>query len=327
MKLTEILDKADEEKTKQRRVEEADKAGILRAGNSGAILPDGSVIGKCHRAALARFLGLEPQLYPDNNKKGYFALGLAHELWVESVVGTMMDKKTQVMLCEEYIPTKWTTKDGTLVTGRPDMVICNKVSTEPTSGYYVTLAATAAANPDEYAVPEIGIELKALGAANAAAGVWYQGPKTDHLLQSLHYMLELNLDSYQLFYSYMGSAIMPWWVKSQFPATYEKILQPFRKEFTLTINKEGFLCYAEVNNRPTATVIKPQMLRDYYQLLTEMKDRKTLYRRHSDKDHTGSSLAFSVCNYCQYKDACNSSELDYDAWCDVLARDKLANEV
>lgn len=309
MKLKDLLRKADERELAERRTKAESKQGVLRAGNSGILLDNGDVLGACHRKTMARTLGLEAETIPSESTQGFFAAGFAHELWVINKILDVLPKD-YILLCEEEIPIAWTTTNGTPVTGRPDVVICKQVKEE--SGF-----------KDK---PVFGIELKALAAANSAAGVKYRGPKTDHLIQAMHYMIKLGLDSYSLFYSYMASAQMPWWVKKEFPIEYEKNLLPFRKEYHLEFNAGGYLTFTDEDGSMTTTLLTASGLSDYYDLVADMIDKKDMFRRPADKDYAGNRMPYSGCNYCPHKSACDQYEGNYDRWVDELRKNKLLAE-
>ena len=319
MKLKDLLDKASKAELAERQEHAASKKGVLRAGNSGALMENGDVVGECHRKTLARTMGLEAETIPGASTQGFFALGMAHELWVADRIKNVLPEG-HVMLQEEECPTEWFTsgKIKIPVTGRPDIVICEEVKSLDTSksGFHEIITAK----------PVFGIELKALAADNSAAGVLLQGPKTAHLLQSMHYMLKLSLTSYSLFYSFFGSVPMPWWAKKQHGLDNKAKLEPFRKEYHLEINAKGFLTFADEEGSVQETVLTEETLTNFYELVADMMDKRTLFRRPSDKDHFGKMLPYSGCNYCKHKEACDSYEDNFDRWCDELAKNKMIAE-
>jgi hypothetical protein len=176
---------------------ETDKLGTLRGGNTGAMYTDSRgitrVIGKCARLTHLRSLGI--QGVPDERAQDMFDGGLANEhRWLEKME-LAWDGKIKA---EEEIPTSWRTENGTLVTGRPDIVLCSKYTL--TRHEPVTYAIDGVMYEDRQAVttahsdPIHGLELKNVSSLWTARDVLFKGiPKMGHLLQTSHYSWQLGV--------------------------------------------------------------------------------------------------------------------------------------
>ena len=147
-------------------LQEQSKIGTLRGGSSGCVTEDGRVVGKCHRVAHLRSLGLQEDT--TSADQIMFAAGYANEdIWYAH-----LSKSWQgIILREEEIPISWLTQNGTVVSGRPDMVLCNADS-----------------------VPQLGLEFKLISSPFTAYNIAVKNlPNLDHVIQASHYMGELQV--------------------------------------------------------------------------------------------------------------------------------------
>lgn len=288
LSLKSYLDKSTTIISEDHAVKETQAKGTLRAGYTGALLPNGEVVGKCHRQSLARYLQLEEEEdVVGTSSQMFFALGAANELYWVDVLERSLDEKFTIK-CEEEIPTSWVTSSGVPVTGRPDIVIFEEES------------------------PIVGIELKALAADNAAAGVKFQKPKIKHVLQAAHYSWQLGVP-FNLVYTWYSQSSMPFWARK---TTKEKVLRPFVKEYNL--GWEGSKLYYMDGNTRVDTDITVESIQDYYELVVDMDKQKNLYSRVESKDIFGNQEPFNECDYCPLKDICDMYEHDYDTWVDFV---------
>lgn len=157
---------------------EASKAGILRGGNSGCITEDGTILGACPRVTYLRYKGIQADPIPDN-RHIMFAAGLGNEdIWLDNLKRSYDGP----ILCEEDIPTKWETENGTFVTGRPDVVLCSS-------------------NDSNEPLPQLGIELKLISSVWTARDILIEDkPKVNHLIQAAHYSWQLDVP-FELWYT------------------------------------------------------------------------------------------------------------------------------
>lgn len=296
--------------------QEIHKVGTLRGGSTGCITPFGDVYGKCHRIAFARYKGLQPQI--EKTSFVWFDAGYANEdAWLQKLTKTvdaMGDDYT--LKSEEDCPIKWEI-DGVKVTGRPDLMIYNK---------------------DEAI---LGLELKVVCAVKSAINVYCEDkPKIDNLLQAAHYSMEHNCP-FNLVYSYRSRSFAPSWasryadkltvIEKVFPAkkkkdgTYGKPfvkrdyqLEPFIKEFKIGF-EDDHVYYIKEDGTKVITQFTAEGIRKYYGMIVDMDKNKHLYTRVSQKDLFGEILPYNPCNYCEFSDACEDNENDYDAWLDKVA--------
>jgi len=270
---------------------EADKAGTLRAGSSGALVNQ-HVIGKCHRLSLARYLGLQES--HEDHTNTIFESGYANEeVWMSKLALGWHGELTG----DSKYPIKWEI-DGVTVSGRPDIVLL-----------------------DDDKKPVFGIELKVVESYKSASSLWYERkPKTDNLIQAAHYSLKFGIP-WILVYTFSGIVAPPYWAVRKYSLPKGAEVRPFKMEFPL-FWQDGVLGYLYNGDR-IMTEITAQSIDDYYQLVVDMSREKDLYLRHSSLDVHGQSQGWNACDYCSAKDACDSYEQhgDYQQWQDELARD------
>jgi len=188
---------------------EGGKKGCLRAGQTGMADEFGNIAGQCAAQAWLRSQGVEYNK-PDAKTMIMFDGGNANEdAWLK-VLKAGWDGP---ILCEEEIPTRWLTDSETPVTGRPDVVLCDK---------------------DEK--PQLGIELKQCMSFWSVRDVLFEGnPKTAHLLQAAHYSWQLGIP-FELWYTGRSEfAIMADWVKRGLP----KYLEPGSEHLEYAFYRQG----------------------------------------------------------------------------------------
>ena len=290
--LKSFLDKATALSHEEHEEKEEEAKGTLRAGYTGAILDSGEVIGKCHRVSLVRYLRLVAEDSPVNTpSQFFFALGYANEQsWVDSISKALPAGMS--MKCEEDTPTEWKTPQGVSVTGRPDIVLFQNET------------------------PVLGVELKALAADNAAAGIKYDKPKTQHLLQAGHYSWQLGIP-FNLVYTWYSQTYLPFWAQKKFKDKLEgKVLYPFVKEFRLGW-ENGKLYYMDGDTK-VITLLTVEAIQNYYELVVDMETQKSLYTRPANLEIDGSPSQFNMCTYCPLQEYCDKYEHDYELWTDKI---------
>lgn len=240
---------------------EKERIGTLRAGNSGIASSTGQIAGKCARVTHLRSLGVELEEPTFSNmimfERGYnnedlIYQDLAKVLNPSSLDGSYgagedllkatggLDPKSLVILREEEIPISWTTKNGTLVTGRPDMVICQR---EVRPGTESSLESDCKLNGEEDGLfcsthgelcglipdivtttPILGIEIKSVASFWTSRDLILEGePNLEHFAQAAHYMWQLGKQTpsgvipYRLIYRQYALHLIPEWMKSKVP--------------------------------------------------------------------------------------------------------------
>lgn len=291
---------------------EAKALGNLRGGSSGCVTPQGEIYGTCHRKSLARLLGHQTKIEPISYQ--WFDAGFANEdAWERKFRKAMQDMGAGYNVkFEEECPVKWENDYGVAVTGRPDLMVFR----------------------DEK--PILGLELKVVCAVNSAVNVYCEEkPKINNLIQAAHYSM-IHGCPFSLVYSWRSRARVPGWAerhKEKLNLTYEKTftnaktgksftrreysIDPFVKEFRLGFDNDR-VYYVTESGKRVDTPLTAQGIRDYYNLISRMKDEKTLVQRISSLDLAGNQLPYDTCKYCEFSEACNQFEFDYDAWVDKV---------
>lgn len=301
----------------QHELKEADKRGILRAGNTGVVNgPD--VIGTCARQTLLRYEGIKYESIEDS-KRLMFDAGLSNEdIWIQSLREglTELGDTSTIIKREEEIPISWVTPSGVQVTGRPDLVLGELT--------------------DDKFVPKLGLELKLVSSVWTArdTGVMLE-PKLVHLMQAGHYSWQLGVP-FQLWYTNRAEfAVGSGWEQKTFPprenlltdilefgeskgkTTVKKVLQ-FRQGFQLEWTRGGQLKYRPILSGKeldwTWTPITQQGIIDYYELVVSQAKDKQLAARPKSLKSDGSPGTFSLCDYCPLQAVCDAHERNYGKW-------------
>jgi len=310
---------ADEHEAK-----EADKLGILRAGNTGVLINDGEVVGTCARQTYLRFIGIRYEAIEDS-KRLMFDAGLSNEdIWITSLkegLAAKGDDRT-VIRREEEVPVSWVTPSGVKVTGRPDIVLGEMQG--------------------ESFVPRLGLELKLVSSVWTArdTGVMLE-PKLVHLMQAGHYAWQLNIP-FQLWYTNRAEfAVGSGWEQGTFPPkenlltqvlefgekkdkrtgrtvkTVKKVLQ-FRQGFELEWTKGKQLKYrpilADKELEWTWTPITQAGIVSYYEAVLRQPEEKRLAPRPKSLKPDGSAGTFSLCDYCPLQAVCDRHESNFENW-------------
>lgn len=290
---------------------------------------DGDIAGACHRRAHLRSLGIEVE-EPDDSKLVMFQMGTANEDVVyNDLVQTSVEG--EVILREEEIPIGWLTTNRTPVTGRPDMVICQKVTD--------TKLARIWREGDDFGYqPLWGVEIKSI------ASVWTsreilgnQQPKMDALIQAGHYSWQLGVPFRLLYKQYSIQEIPFWsgadkgpgWGQKLFPRQgapgsehidYEKgRVQPFEVSWELRWAK-GYLemrreHISESGGNWIRTMVRHEDISRYYEFVSGMASEKKLGPRPMTVDAAGKEKSFSNCKYCPLYETCQKTEKKgYDVW-------------
>lgn len=282
----------------ERASKEQQKLGNLRAGNSGVVTKDNGTIAACERVAYLRTRGVDTE--PGLDKQLMFAGGFGNEDdWVEKLTETWTKSGGGLIKCEEDIPIQWETSNGSLVTGRPDLVLCR---------------------PD--GTPKLGLELKQTASMWSSRNTNFKlEPTGSHLAQACHYMWQLNIP-FKLVYTSRVNWTVPWKFKKDFagkPAA-EPQEDPFRvipyiREYDLDI-KDGVLYYETEGIERTRTVITVDGIREFYERAASIGTEKTLPPRPSDANATGGK-AYAPCKYCAFAKVCDKYEdKSFDDWFD-----------
>lgn len=304
-----LYQQGQEKITEEREAEEEGKQGTLRGGHTGCVTEAGEVVGKCHRLAHLRSLGIQES--PTHRDKLMFEAGFANEdIWVD-----VLSRSWQgAIICEEDIPTEWMTINGTKVTGRPDLVLCEQ------SG-------------EEY-VPKLGLELKLVSSPWSAYNkVVKEIPDIEHICQAAHYMWQLNVP-YKLCYTSRanysvgyGGMKSNWQKKGQYLNDQSFKALPFILEVDMWV-ENGVVWYQGWDSDPVETPITIDGIKEYYERASQIGERKSLGPRPVGRYADGSAkeATKSQCADCSFADICDTYEADYDRWVDEIKRKILTEE-
>jgi len=262
----------------------------LRGGNTGSITASGEVFGKCHRLSLLRQLGHESELTVPTLLM--FDGGYANEDYfvkaLETVPGLNIKR-------EEEAPIKWETENGTPVTGRPDIVLC-----------------------DDADNMVLGFELKQIVSIWTARTVALQNkPKNDHLVQAAHYSWQLGVPYYLLYTSrtYFHIPHAKWFHAEADGARMVENKEgkpfrfnPFHKLFVLEWRGDE-LWISSDGLEPTKTVITKSGIERYYNSVAEMKEHADLGPRPVNINVFGEPEKKGPCTWCDHAELCSTEGL------------------
>ena len=306
---------------------EKDKVGILRAGNTGVVLEDGRVVGKCHRLTALRFLGIEAETTEDLSRELMFDNGRANE---DQWVTVLKDVWDGVILREDEVPVQWLTKDGTKVTGRPDIVLARYRPPKEPEGV-----------GEIY--PVKGIELKLVSSVWTGRDVLQGKPKAMHLMQAAHYMWQVGVP-FELWYTSRVDWPITGWMTKLFPkpdSLYSDVIGykedkmkgtlepfkmfPFRVGYELRWTSDNFIEYRQVYNGVRSdwvkSIISVERIKTYYEKVLEVVQKKNLGSRPHNIEADGSKGGYAICDYCPLKSICDTYENQgYDKWLSAIQK-------
>lgn len=281
---------------------EIKKLGILRAGSTGLLLPNGSVVGKCARQTYLRLEGIEAG-EDDASREFMFAAGRTNEdSWVDLFLRAGIAKED--IRREEEVPISWKTRSGRIVSGRPDIVLGEQRGGEWT--------------------PIKGVELKLVSSLWTARDVAIkQEPKAMHLMQAAHYSWKLGDLPFELWYTSRADFAINGWAQKQFPQQGQKGARycqynekgeplktiPFIVGYELAWNK-GVLEYRCLTDKGdwVQTIVTKQAISDYFELVDEMTRSDSLPPRPANLSATGEKGGYSICSYCPLQQVCDKKE-------------------
>lgn len=314
IKLEKIISTAEKMREAEHDAHEDLKIGTYRAGSTG-LFQDSKFYGKCARKLFLRSSGIKSEGIP-SDRQVMFAGGRMNETtWLEDLrLGSDYSFKT-----EEEIPTEWFTKAGTKVTGRPDIVFIKEDK------------------------PVLGLELKMVSSIWTARSIITGNPKFDHLTQAAHYMWQLDIPFKLVYTSYVDYAVIGGWLAKLFPGAEEpgsefceykenkkgyldiKKVLPFRRVYDLKWLPSGKLAYKEESEGAyTPTVITLQGVKDYFEELDKVQEKRELPARPVNIKADGTKESWTMCDYCSLKPVCDSSEHDLQTWLDGV-ESKISN--
>lgn len=277
---------------------EKTKLGILRGGNSGLAEEIEGVVGitgHCHRKTFLRLKGVSWDTIDDDRHIMFEGGRYNEDVWLVLLSKSYPHK----ILCEEEVPISWQTSNGTLVTGRPDMVLCD-----------------ALGNPAE------GLELKMASSMWTVREVINGRPKQPHLIQAGHYSWRLGIP-FQLWYtSYVDFAVTGWaqqhFPKQGMPGSEYCVYNddgdiiktlPFQIGFELSWDTDGILHFrpAGSKGRWQETIISKSRIERYYEIVSQMESTDSIGPRPENLKYDGNKQSWSMCDakYCKLAPVCD----------------------
>lgn len=283
----------------EHQADEKEKLGNLRAGDTGAMSREGDVIGGCPRRAYVRTqLGIEVDP-PSRDRTIMFELGKANEtIWVDKLRRVWPG----VIKQEEEVPIVWYTRNGTKVTGRPDVVLC-----------------------DADSKPVLGIEHKAACSVWTSREVTFEAsPKTKHMLQAAHYSWRLEVP-YRLVYTQYVDYAMPDFARNFFSPQDPRVsvndkgqvkaVLPHETIYEIDIDSTGAVRYRlEGEGQYRTAIFTTEDIARFYEFVSTMAQNKTLGPRPTSLKPDGKKMSYSDCNYCPLREICDKHEGSWDRW-------------
>lgn len=319
-----LFDAGIEALNEKARQEEGAKVGTLRGGSIGLAEKTDKgieVSGTCPRQAMLRFFGVDIKELEDSSTRNLmFAAGHTNEdSWIDVLSQAWPGK----ILREEEVPIKWTTPNGTLVSGRPDIVL----ATEDGSQYVR------------------GLELKLVSSLWTARTVLNGEPKTGHLTQAAHYMWKLSEQAgYEIPFELWYTSRVDWhvmgWAQKHFPKhntlnseyceysknkdgefEIKKVL-PFIKGYELKFLQDGQLQFREVGGKKWVdTIITKSRIAMYYEQVELLAQSKSLGPRPVNLDYSGQKENWKQCDFCPLAKTCDEYEdKGFEVWLSQITK-------
>lgn len=310
-----ILSKSFASKQQERADGEKLKLGFLRAGNSG-LLEGNDFAASCPRITFLRMLGMEVDGV-DEDQDLMLEGGLGNEeLWMDALRREWPGQLKQ----EEETPIRWETSNGTIVSGRPDIVLC-----------------------DDEGTPLRGLELKLVCSVWTAKTILGGQPKLAHIVQASHYSWKLGVPFEIWYTSRVNWSIASGWMSKLFPMPGTHVngnfietkerkdkqgnvyvepfkVVPFRIGFELRLQPDMSEDEAPVQFRQMGTrewqtsLVTRKRIRDFYEYVSTMKKRKELGNRPKALKADGLKESYSPCDYCPgMRDICDKHD-KFDSW-------------
>lgn len=288
--------KGEQVKQDEHEANEVRKSGTYRVGSGGAVLSTGHVIGTCPRKAYLRFHGIN---WEERDPRDY--LMMENGVWNEDIwVDVLKRVWSGIIKTEEECAIEFTLTNGTRVTGRPDVMLCDA------EGKYVK-----------------GLELK------NASSVWTgrdvaseRSPKMEHLIQAGVYMWQTGVP-FDLCYASRVKYAVPTknWIERLFPRQGDpgselleyndkggtKALLPFVVVYPLRLTLGVVEYYLDAKWWPTPVTMGSVL--QYFEGLSTMETSEDLPIRPSVLKLSGDK-GYDPCNpdYCGLATICTKYE-------------------
>jgi len=324
-----LLHEGTKAKVTKEDLDDNKKAGSLRGGSGGWMSEDFKyVTGTCPRRAWARFKGYT--LEDNTDKSPMFEAGKLSE---DGVCG-VLDYAWPNYKRESDVPTCWYTLCNVAVTGRPDIVLCDK---------------------DDPNKLTHGLELKLVSSLWTALEV-LQTPKTEHLIQAAHYSKQLNVPYTIVYVNRTNWSLLSDFALKKAPKEgepgselleykeYKKKIKDGKKTKEITYRApKNMKCFyrtfpmrwdehgqVEVNNGQEwlTTFITWDGIERYYNYIATIDERGHCGPCPTPVSLTGDSKSYKLCSkeYCNLYEHCKGkADLPLDKWKEIC--DKVHAEI
>ena len=313
LNILDILKRDDLQQQESTKVDNEKKAGQLRAGNSGLVLPDGNVTGACARKAFLRLQGVD--LEAEENRLIMFEFGRKNEdIIIEKLKRQLGD--TMVITGDDVNTISWKLTSGREVSGRPDVVLANKAGK-----------------------PILLLEMKLISSMWTTRSVVFGNePKMAHIIQATHYATKLGCPV-KLVYVQAVDFQVPGWGMDNLPAEGEvgsehieytdkvdkktnkkirvaKKLLPVRVVYDLEALPNGNVRYRKEDSKGfwTETPVNMDGIIKFYEVVDDMENSGNLGPRPICLKACGDFENYTLCQYCSICSFCDRLEKQPDKW-------------
>jgi hypothetical protein len=293
------------------------KAGALRGGSGGWLSEDFKYCtGTCPRRAWARLKGYT--IEDNTDKLPMFQAGHLSE----DGICEILDYGWPDYKREAEVPTVWHVTNGMAVTGRPDIVLCDK------------------------GTPVHGLELKLVCSLWTALDILH-APKVDHIIQAAHYSKQLavpytivyvNRTNWSLLSDFAvkkipkegeaGSEVIEYKSykkkikegKSTKEITYRagKDMKPFYRTYNLRWDEHGQIEVNTEGDKWLTTFITWEGIERYYNYISTMDERNHCGPVPTPVDIAGDSKSYKACAYCNlHEHGCGKENLSLDKFKEI----------
>jgi hypothetical protein len=302
--ILEALSAGHAAKQREHADKEQARLGTLSGGGSaGAVLTDGTFVGKCPRLAMLRAEGVSETHGEDS--LSMFEGGAANEV----IIADLLERGG--LSLKRDVELEYALPDGRKVSSHLDFVVY-----------------------DADGLPSYVIETKSVCSFWTARGVHYElSPKSDHLIQLGHYISQLGTPGVLLYSSRVDwhLSTAPRWLTSKFePGAYDVEfkedgtplkVRPFDRSYDVWFDATGTLHYMTSGlAKPVKTKLTKASITTYYAAVSRALRDRTLPPRPTDK-HVDGSKSYLPCSYCPLAATCAAHEdKDYATWKDYAVK-------
>lgn len=315
--LKDLLERDDKATNLEHAEQSKDKAGILRVGNSGILMPDGNFAGSCPRRAYLRLKEIDIPAPAD--RAVMFEFGRINEVILIDKLRRAMGPTFDIT-GDDVNTVEWKTSTGRAVTGRPDIVVKTKDGK-----------------------PVLVIEAKMCGSLGTVRDARFgNSPKLAHVCQAAHYGWLMDAPIKLIYVQSVDYATQMWpsnvkeYPKPGEPGSEQiaytekeigakgkkeivqmpKKILPGRTVYDVVIDEDGSIKYRleGAKGAYTKTCVHIDSIVQFYEHVDAIDKTKSLGSRPISIDIKGNFLNWDNCNYCSVKPFCDSFETKLERW-------------